>query len=95
MEQCCGFGGTFAMKYPQISGAMVQDKVACIKSTGAPTVVCNDAGCTMNIAGAARREHPSVAFTSLAEIVAESLGLLPRQTGPGLSGKPVQVATPA
>ncbi|MEX2388478.1 MAG: (Fe-S)-binding protein, partial [Phycisphaeraceae bacterium] len=54
-DQCCGFGGTFAMKYPQISGTMVRDKVSCIKATQAPTVVSNDAGCTMNISGSCRR----------------------------------------
>lgn len=77
-EQCCGFGGTFAMKYPQISGAMVRDKVACIAATGAPVVVSNDAGCTMNISGSCRREGAGVAFKSLAEIIAESLGLMER-----------------
>jgi L-lactate dehydrogenase complex protein LldE len=75
-EQCCGFGGTFAVKYPRISGSMVQDKVQCIAATGAATVVSNDAGCTMNLAGACRRGGHDVGFTSLAEIVAESLGLL-------------------
>jgi L-lactate dehydrogenase complex protein LldF len=42
-EQCCGFGGTFASKYPDISGAMVRDKVQGIRASGAGTVVCNDA----------------------------------------------------
>jgi L-lactate dehydrogenase complex protein LldE len=75
-EQCCGFGGTFAMKYPQISGSLVRDKVACIKETAAPYVVSNDAGCTMNISGSCHREGVKVKFISLAEIIAESLGLL-------------------
>jgi len=90
-EQCCGFGGLFAVKYPDISGAMARDKAACILATGAPTAVCNDAGCTMNIAGACRRigssggdqgrNAPLPRFTTLAEIIAESLGLLPSGTG--------------
>jgi len=75
-EQCCGFGGTFAIKYPQISGTMVRDKVECIRKTGAPTVISNDAGCTMNISGACQREKCDVGFISLAEILAEGLGLL-------------------
>lgn len=75
-DQCCGFGGTFAMKYPQISGAMVRDKAQCIAATGAPVCVSNDAGCTMNIAGTCRREGVDVAFKSLAEIIAEGLGLM-------------------
>lgn len=76
-EQCCGFGGTFALKYPQISGTMVRDKVDCIRTTNVPLVVSNDAGCTMNIAGACRRYDCKVGFKSLAEIIAEGLGLMP------------------
>ncbi|MFW6060132.1 MAG: (Fe-S)-binding protein [Phycisphaeraceae bacterium] len=75
-DQCCGFGGTFAMKYPQISGAMVRDKASCIQATGAATCVSNDAGCTMNIAGTCHRENIDVRFKSLAEIIAEGMGLL-------------------
>jgi L-lactate dehydrogenase complex protein LldE len=75
-EQCCGFGGTFAAKYSDISGAMVRDKVADIKGTGAGTVVCSEAGCSMNIAGACRRLGCDAVFTSLPEIIAEGLGLL-------------------
>ena len=78
MDQCCGFGGTFAVKYPQISGAMVRDKVECIRATRAHTVVSNDVGCTMNIAGACRRAGVDVNFKSLAEILAEGLGLMDR-----------------
>ncbi len=77
-DQCCGFGGTFATSYPQISGGMVADKVARIRATGAGTVISNEAGCTMNMAGACRRAGHEVAFRSLAEILAEGLGLLPR-----------------
>jgi len=55
LDQCCGFGGTFAIKYGEISGAMVQDKVANIRKTGAEWLVCNDGGCTMNIIGACHR----------------------------------------
>jgi len=77
-EQCCGFGGTFATKYPQISASMVRDKVECIRRTGAPVVISNDAGCTMNISGACRREKCDVRFTTLAEVLAEGLGLIER-----------------
>jgi L-lactate dehydrogenase complex protein LldE len=77
-EQCCGFGGTFAAKYPQISGSMVRDKTKCIRSTGAPMVVSSEPGCTMNMAGACRREGCGVSFTSLAELIAEGMGLLER-----------------
>ncbi|MAE66866.1 MAG: Fe-S oxidoreductase [Phycisphaeraceae bacterium] len=79
MDQCCGFGGTFAMKYAQISGSMVRDKVACIAETGAETVVSNDSGCTMNLSGACRRGGCDVQFISLAELIAEGMGLLERR----------------
>lgn len=79
-DQCCGFGGTFAMKYPQVSGTMVRDKVSCIKATGASTVVSNDSGCTMNISGTCKRENVDVRFKSLAEIIAEGMGLLDNET---------------
>lgn len=78
-EQCCGFGGTFAVKYPEISGAMVRDKTACIAETQAPTVICNDGGCAMNIAGALHREGSEVKLKHLAELIAEGLGLLEKE----------------
>lgn len=77
LEQCCGFGGTFAMKYPDISGSMVRDKVRCLQGTGADAVVSNDAGCTMNISGACRREGVPMQFVHVAELLAEGLGLMP------------------
>lgn len=75
-EQCCGFGGTFAVKYPDISGLMVKDKVDGVRDAGAEAVVCSDAGCTMNIAGACRRAGVSARFVSLAEVLAEAMGLM-------------------
>jgi L-lactate dehydrogenase complex protein LldE len=77
-EQCCGFGGTFAVKYPEVSGGMVADKVSGIRATGCRTVVCNEAGCGMNIEGACRRAGLPVQMTSVAEIIAEGLGLMKR-----------------
>ena len=81
-EQCCGFGGTFAVNYPQISGDMVRDKTACIRATKANTLICNEAGCAMNLAGAMRREDVAVEVKSLAEILAEGLGLMERGPSP-------------
>ncbi len=49
--ECCGFGGTFSVKHPEISGAMVQDKVNALRATGAERVVSADCGCLMNILG--------------------------------------------
>lgn len=78
-EQCCGFGGTFAVKYVDPSMAMVTDKVDALIASGATTLVCNDAGCAMNIEGACRRRGVKVDMRSIAEILAEGLGLLPRE----------------
>jgi L-lactate dehydrogenase complex protein LldE len=49
--ECCGFGGTFSLKQPEISGAMVEDKVNSLQATGAERVVSADCGCLMNILG--------------------------------------------
>ncbi len=75
-EQCCGFGGTFAVKYPQISGAMVQDKTDCIRGTEAEILICNDGGCALNIMGALNRQGSDMRTKHLAEVVAEGLGLM-------------------
>jgi L-lactate dehydrogenase complex protein LldE len=74
-DQCCGFGGTFAVKYPAISGAIVEDKVKCIAKTEASTLICNDAGCTMNISGMCHREGMSVKTRHIAEVLAEAMGI--------------------
>lgn len=74
-DQCCGFGGTFAIKYPAISGAIVEDKIDCIRKTGAQYTVCNDAGCTMNIAGMCHRHDVKTEVTHIAMILAEAMGI--------------------
>lgn len=74
-DQCCGFGGTFAVKYPAISGAIVEDKVACIAETKATTLICNDAGCSMNISGMCNRLNVPVKTRHLAEVMAEAMGI--------------------
>ena len=57
-DECCGFGGTFALKHPTISAAMVGDKLAALRDTGASRVVSADCGCLMNILGhAAHRDR--------------------------------------
>ncbi len=50
--ECCGFGGTFAVKQADVSGAMVNDKTAALRATGAAEVISQDCGCLMNIGGA-------------------------------------------
>lgn len=62
-EVCCGFGGTFCVKYPEISERMVTDKVGNIVRSGADAVLAGDLGCLMNIAGRLRRlSHPVKAY---------------------------------
>jgi L-lactate dehydrogenase complex protein LldE len=68
-DECCGFGGSFSVRYPGISGAMVQDKAAFIEKTGADFVVATDAGCLMNIAGCLRRRGSKVRALHLAEVL--------------------------
>lgn len=69
-DHCCGFGGSFAVRYPQVSGAMVQDKAELIARTGAEAVVSTDAGCLMNIAGRLHRRGIDVRAMHLAELLA-------------------------
>jgi len=54
-EQCCGFGGTFAIKFGDVSGAIVEEKCQNIRASGADTVVLGDLGCILNIEGRLRR----------------------------------------
>jgi L-lactate dehydrogenase complex protein LldE len=68
-DQCCGFGGSFSVRYPQVSGAMVGDKVNCILRTEADAVVSTDAGCLMNIGGRLRRQERPVEVLHLAELL--------------------------
>jgi L-lactate dehydrogenase complex protein LldE len=72
-EQCCGFGGTFAIKHSDISGAMVRDKVACGSKTGADTMIVNDGGCAMNIGGAGHRTSAPFHVQHIAQIIAAAI----------------------
>jgi L-lactate dehydrogenase complex protein LldE len=69
-EECCGFGGTFAMKNPDISAAMCGDKVRNIASTGAEVVCAADNSCLMHIGGTLTRQKLGVRAVHLAEILA-------------------------
>ncbi len=76
-ETCCGFGGTFCVKYPDISVRMVADKVADIGSTGAGTVLAGDVGCLLNIAGRLQREGSAVQVRHIAEVLADMSASVP------------------
>ena len=69
-ETCCGFGGTFSVKFPRISCAMDGVKVASIQRTGAEYVVSADSSCLMQIDGYARRCKLPIKTVSLAEVLA-------------------------
>ncbi len=69
-EECCGFGGTFSVKFPDVSGGMVRTKIDSIVETGAEYVVAVDASCLMQIQGALSRAGLPVRTMHLAEVLA-------------------------
>jgi L-lactate dehydrogenase complex protein LldE len=69
-ELCCGFGGTFCIKYPDISARMVSDKTADIAATGADLLIAGDLGCLLNMAGRLCREHATIQVRHIAEVLA-------------------------
>ncbi|WP_072390851.1 (Fe-S)-binding protein [Hyphomicrobium sp. CS1GBMeth3] len=69
-ETCCGFGGTFCVKYPEISVKMVSDKVGNVDMSGADTLLGGDLGCLLNIAGRLRRLGKTVRVFHAAEVLA-------------------------
>jgi L-lactate dehydrogenase complex protein LldE len=69
-DVCCGFGGTFCVKYPDISNAIVAEKTANIAATGAATLLAGDLGCLMNMAGKLKREGHPTKSRHVAEVLA-------------------------
>ncbi len=69
-DVCCGFGGTFAVKYGDISNAIVTEKAKKVKESGAPTLLAGDLGCLMNMAGKLTRQGESIAVRHVAEVLA-------------------------
>jgi L-lactate dehydrogenase complex protein LldE len=76
-ETCCGFGGMFCVKYPDISDKMVSDKAADIVKTGATAVLAGDLGCLLNIAGKLQRHGRRVEVRHVAEVLAGMTGEVP------------------
>ena len=72
-EVCCGFGGTFCVKYPEISTRMVTNKVAQIEASGAELVLAGDLGCLLNMAGRLKRMGSEVQARHVAEVLAGEL----------------------
>jgi L-lactate dehydrogenase complex protein LldE len=69
-DVCCGFGGTFCVKYPAISDKIVREKTADIAATGAGTLLAGDLGCLLNMAGKLEREGRPIAVRHVAEVLA-------------------------
>jgi L-lactate dehydrogenase complex protein LldE len=80
-EVCCGFGGTFCVKYPAISNAIVEEKAAAIERTGAGLLLAGDLGCLMNMAGKLHRRGSAVRCFHTVEVLA-GLG-----TGPAIGDR--------
>ena len=73
-DACCGFGGTFSIKFPKVSVSMLDEKIDCIVGSGADTVVSSDMGCLMNIKGALTRRKIPVKVMHIAELLAHTQG---------------------
>jgi L-lactate dehydrogenase complex protein LldE len=69
-EACCGFGGTFCVKYPDISGRIVGEKTRNVQATGAETLLAGDLGCLLNMAGRLQREGAPITVRHIAEVLA-------------------------
>jgi L-lactate dehydrogenase complex protein LldE len=72
-EECCGFGGLFSIKNPDISGSMLDRKLTAIAASGAQRVVSCDLGCLLHIEGGLRRRGSTMKVQHLAELIDEAL----------------------
>jgi L-lactate dehydrogenase complex protein LldE len=71
-EECCGFGGTFAVKNADVSSAMLADKIAHVLATDAEVCTAGDSSCLMQIGGGLQRQRAGVRTVHLAEILAST-----------------------
>jgi L-lactate dehydrogenase complex protein LldE len=69
-ENCCGFGGSFAVKYAEVSNAILQEKMRKIRRSGAEYLIANDCGCLMHLGGGLERAGSAVRALHLAEVLA-------------------------
>ena len=81
-EVCCGFGGTFCVKYPDISTKMVSDKTRDIEASGADLLLAGDLGCLLNMAGRLKRQGSAVQVRHVAEVLAGETGEAAIGAGP-------------
>jgi L-lactate dehydrogenase complex protein LldE len=93
-DRCCGFGGSFAVKFDEVSAAILKEKLECARTCGADTLVTADAGCLMQLrSGAGKWEElgldgPAPRILHLAEVLAPTAG------GPGEAPQPPPARTP-
>lgn len=80
-EVCCGFGGTFCVKYPEVSGGMVERKCESFQATGADVLVGGDLGCLLNLSGRLKRSGRSLQVRHVAEVLAGTLDTPPISEG--------------
>jgi len=95
-ESCCGFGGTFALRLPDLATAMADDKVGQAEATAADALIAGDTGCLMHLAGRLSRTGSSIRAVHLATLLAEAQGLIGGIRGgssPRASGRRVQRAS--
>ncbi|MCP4660890.1 MAG: (Fe-S)-binding protein, partial [bacterium] len=69
-DTCCGFGGAFSVKMPELSGAMLEDKLRTAEATGAEVLTATDCGCLMHLGGALVRRKSRLRTMHIAEILA-------------------------
>jgi L-lactate dehydrogenase complex protein LldE len=72
-ESCCGFGGTFCVKYPEISDRILEEKTGNIAKTGADLLLAGDLGCLLNMAGKLKRQGSKIESRHVAEVLAGML----------------------
>jgi len=73
-QVCCGFGGLFSVKYPEISERMADDKIADVRNTGADTLLGGDLGCLLHLAGRMQRQGKPLKVRHVAEVLADMGG---------------------
>jgi L-lactate dehydrogenase complex protein LldE len=74
-DRCCGFGGLFSVKFPEVSAAILGEKLENIEASGAEVVVANDCGCLMHMRGALSRKGMRQRAMHIAELLASQSGL--------------------
>ena len=74
-ESCCGFGGTFSAKFPEISAELMRKKLENVTASGATRLVLDCPGCAMQLAGGADRQKLNLRVTHIAELLADALAI--------------------